>query len=313
MCLLNDFISHERLKGFQHESIEAKRRHVQRFIAFIGKEVLKATSEDVCRYLDSLCLSTEKINLHHTHIRQFYDFLIESGTCITNPAQGYLRQTKSTKQPPEVLTEQEVKDMLIAAVRRYIRRKHDLLMKRDRAILEMLYSSGLRMCEVISLNIDDIDIEHREISIVHAKGGTERIVPIGEAALEALEAYLEERSKLLTLGDTEALFLSKIGKRISRPSFMRIIYRRKREAGITTPGATHLFRRSCASHLLAHGAPIQAIGRLLGHECIDTTERYTKVSEPDLRDVFLDSHPRALVLRRTEPVEVSAVEAREVK
>jgi site-specific recombinase XerD len=294
MCLLNDFISHEQLKGFQHESIEAKRRHVQRFIVFTGKEALKATAEDVCRYLDSLCFSTEKINLHHTHIRQFYDFLIESGTCITNPAQGYLRQTKSTKQPPEVLTEREVKDMLTAAVRRHIRTKHDLLMKRDRAILEMLYSSGMRMCEVIALNIDDIDIAHREISIVHAKGGTDRIVPIGEAALEALEAYVEAREKFLTpSGDEEALFLSKIGRRISRPSFMRVIYRRKREAGITTPGATHLFRRSCASHLLAHGAPIQAIGRLLGHECIDTTEHYTQVSEPDLRNVFQESHPRA--------------------
>jgi site-specific recombinase XerD len=138
MCLLNDFITHEQLKGLQHESIETKRRHVQRFIDFTGKDALKATSEDVCRYLDSLCLSTEKINLHHTHIRQFYDFLIENGTCITNPAQTYPRKTRSTKQPPEVLTEQEVKDMLIAAVRRYIRRKHDLLMKRDRAILEML-------------------------------------------------------------------------------------------------------------------------------------------------------------------------------
>jgi integrase/recombinase XerD len=306
MRLLNDFISHEQLKGFQHESIQAKQRHVQRFIVFIGKKVLKATSEDVCRYLDSLTLSPEKINLHHTHIRQFYDFLIESGTCITNPTQGYLRQTRSTKQPPDVLTEREVKDMLTAAVRRHIRRKRNSIMKRDRAILEMLYSSGLRMCEVISLNVDDIDVEHREISIVHAKGGTERIVPIGEAALEALEAYVEARPRLLApSGDEEALFLSKIGKRISQPSFMRIIYRRKREAGITTPGATHLFRRSCASHLLAHGAPLQAIGRLLGHECIDTTEHYTRVFEPDLWKVFRDSHPRALVL--------SAVEAREVK
>jgi integrase/recombinase XerD len=294
MRLLNDFITHERLKGFEHESIEAKRRHVQRFIAFIGKGALQAASEDVSRYLDSLTLSPEKINLHHTHIRQFYDFLIESGTCITNPAQGYLRKTRNTKQPPEALTEQEVKDMLTAAVRHYIRRKHELIIKRDRAILEMLYSSGLRMCEVISLNVDDVDIEHREISIVHAKGGTERIVPIGEAALEALEAYVEARPLLLApSGDEEALFLSKIGKRISRPSFMRIIYRRKREAGISTPGATHLFRRSCASHLLAHGAPLQAIGRLLGHECIDTTEHYTRVWEPDLRKVFRESHPRA--------------------
>jgi len=303
--MLNDFVSHEQLKGFHHESIETKRRHVQRFIAFTGNGALKATSEDVCRYLDSLTLSPEKINLHHTHVRQFYDFLIESGTCITNPAQGYPRKTQSIKQPPEVLTEREVKDMFIAAVKRHIRTKRESIMKRDRAILEMLYSSGLRMCEVISLNVDDVDIAHREISIVHAKGGTERIVPIGEAALEALEAYVEARPKLLKLaGDTEALFLSKIGKRISRPSFMRIIYRRKREAGITTPGATHLFRRSCASHLLVHGAPIQAIGRLLGHECIDTTERYTRVSEPDLREVFRESHPRALTLSRVETREV---------
>jgi len=220
MCLLNDFITHEQLKGFQYESIEAKRKHVQRFVAFTGTEVLKATLEDVCRYLDSLCLSTEKINLHHTHIRQFYDFLIDQGVCISNPAQGYSRKTQSMKQPPEVLTEQEVKDMLTAAVRRHIRRKHDLLMKRDRAILEMLYSSGLRMCEVISLNVDDIDIEHREISIVHAKGGTERIVPIGEAALEALEAYVEARPRLLTpSGDEESPVLEQ-NRQENQPAFI---------------------------------------------------------------------------------------------
>jgi site-specific recombinase XerD len=294
MSLLNDFITFERLKGFRHESIETKRRHVQRFIAFTGKDTLKATSEDVSRYLDSLSISAEKINLHHTHIRQFYDFLIDQGVCIINPACRVPRRIERKEKESAILTEQEVKDMLRASMRRHTYQKHEPIMKRDRAILELLYSSGLRMCEVISLNVDDINIEHQEISIFHAKGDTERIVPIGEAALEALEEYLEARPKLLKpAGDTEALFLSKIGRRISQPSFMRIIYRRKREAGITTPGATHLFRRSCASHLLVHGAPTQAISRLLGHECIDTTEHYTQVSEPDLREVFRESHPRA--------------------
>ncbi len=306
MSLLNDFIIHERLKGFRHESIETKRKHLKRYMAFINKDVLQATREDVSRYLDSLSLSAEKTNLHHTHIRQFYDFLIDQGACIINPARRLVRRIERKEKEAVTLTEQEIKDMLNASMRRHLYQKYEPIMKRDRAILEMLYSSGLRMCEVISLNVDDIDIEHQEISIFHAKGDKERIVPIGEAALEALEAYLEARPKLLKpAGDIEALFLSKIGKRISQPSFMRIIYRRKLEAGITTPGATHLFRRSCASHLLTHGAPTQAISRLLGHEFIDTTQHYTRVSEPDLREVFRQSHPRARML--------GTVEAREVK
>ena len=293
MSLLNDFIICESLKGLQPETIETKRKYVERFLAFRTKDILQITSEDVSRYLDSLALSPEKVNLHHTHIRQFYDFLIDQGTCIVNPTRGISRRKERRKNLPVTLTEREVKDIFIASVSRHIRTKYKPIMKRDRAILELLYSSGLRMCEVISLNIDDIDIAHGEINIYHAKGDRERIVPLCSSAQEALETYLQERPKLLKRNEAEALFLSKLGRRISRTSFMRIIYRRKAEAGITRQGATHLFRRSCASHLLKYGAPLPAIRKLLGHESTDTTERYIGVSDTDLQDIFNESHPQA--------------------
>ena len=165
-------------------------------------------------------------------------------------------------------------------------------MKRDRAILELLYSTGIRMTELVNLDIDDIDFEEREVTILYGKGDKERIVPAGDEALTVVREYLALREKYFKPGnDFDALFLGRQGGRLSAISVRRMILRRKSEAGISTKGTTHAFRRSFASHILAHGAPLPVIGMILGHTSLDTTTGYTLVDD-DLHRVYRESHPR---------------------
>jgi len=301
MQLLNDFIDHECLKGYSEETIRIKRTNIMRFLSFNGLEFRKATCEDILRFIDDLQvkgISSVKINLHLSHLDQFYNFLIEKETVLVNPV-SFIPRIKCSRNHSGIFSEQEIKEMFISS-NTFRKRKSGAIMKRDLAILELLYSTGIRMHELVNLDIDDIDFEEREVSIYHGKGDRERLVPVGDEALVVLRDYLSIRDKRFKAGnDGDALFLSRQGGRLSALSVRRMIHRRKLEAGIAKKGANHAFRRSFASHILAHGAPLPVIGAILGHTSLETTTGYTLVDD-DLRRVHHESHPRAC----TEPVEV---------
>ena len=169
---------------------------------------------------------------------------------------------------------------------------HTPLGIRDRAIMELLYSTGIRRGELTSLDCGDVDYCGSEIMVRMGKMDKERIVPVGEAALRALLCYLEVREYFLR-DENKALFLSMRGRRIHGTTIGMRIVMWKKKAGVATRGRAHAFRHSCASHLLKNGAPITAIQRILGHENLSTTQRYTHIMKDDLKEAHKYAHPKA--------------------
>lgn len=169
-------------------------------------------------------------------------------------------------------------------------------LRRDRAILEMLYSSGLRVSELTGLNLSDID-RAQEILRVRGKGRKERIVPFGSKAFKALDSYLPVRAMIMqktrVRSDYEAVFLSSFGRRIATRSVQRIVRKYAREAGIGWNLHPHSFRHAFATHLLADGADLRSIQELLGHSSLSTTQKYTHATIRQLMEVYDKAHPRA--------------------
>jgi integrase/recombinase XerC len=169
-------------------------------------------------------------------------------------------------------------------------------LRRDRAILEMLYSSGLRVSELTGLNLSDID-RAQEILHVRGKGRKERIVPFGSKAFKALDAYMPVRAMIMqktrVRSDYEAVFLSSFGRRIATRSVQRIVGNYAREAGLSWHMHPHSFRHAFATHLLADGADLRSIQELLGHSSLSTTQKYTHATIRQLMEVYDKAHPRA--------------------
>ncbi len=163
---------------------------------------------------------------------------------------------------------------------------------RDKALLELLYSSGLRISEASNLRIDDIDLEG-EFVRCRGKGQKERIIPLGSIAIKWLREYVSGARFAFVKGDTRWLFLRKGGGRLSRVSMWKIVRKYAKQAGIRKKISPHTFRHSFATHLLEGGADLRSIQEMLGHSSITTTEIYTHVSTKHLREVFKESHPRA--------------------
>ena len=182
------------------------------------------------------------------------------------------------------MTEEEVKKLIESA---FAKAPDDLLAFRDRAILESFYSSGLRISEVVGLNVDDVDFISGVLKI-RGKGKKERIVPVGEAALGAMKKYLDKKKK-----ETEAVFLNKNSRRITTRGVMDIVTKYLRLAGIKPGVSAHTFRHSFATHLLNRGADLRTVQELLGHANLSTTQIYTHLTTERLKSVYDKAHPHA--------------------
>jgi len=291
---LKDFISYEELKGYTPDTIRRKEQYLKRYLSFINhhQSVTKETIQNFITYLHEEHKSPEKISLHITYINQFYNFLIERDITRVNPASTIDKPLTIKPSPSYLFTEDEIK-LLFTASMTHHKRKSIIIMVRDRAIMELFYSTGMRLSELTQLDVNDIDIKNREVKILHGKGLKQRIVPIGEKALYYLKQYLEIRHYFIKLNkEYNALFISREGNRLAGLSIRRMIHRRKKEAHITTKGTTHIFRRTCATHMITHGAPIESISKLLGHELLQTTEQYTIIDIHDLKEKHKTFHPR---------------------
>jgi integrase/recombinase XerC/integrase/recombinase XerD len=221
-------------------------------------------------------------------IRSFYRHLVDRGEIEASPA-DLVASPKRDQYLPRVLKEDEVAALLDSIP------ASTPLELRDRAIFELAYATGLRAEELTTLDLGDVDFDAEELR-VHGKGGKERVVPLGEQAGRALNAYLERgRSKLAReRNPTEsAIFLSKSGRRLGTPDLRRRMHGWARRAG-APPGATpHTLRHSFATHLLEGGADLRTIQELLGHSTISTTQTYTRIESRRLKRVYARAHPRA--------------------
>lgn len=219
-------------------------------------------------------------------IRSFHAFLLREGISESLPT-GRLESPRFPRRLPRVLNVAQVESLLETPV------ASDARGARDRAMLETLYATGMRISELTGLNVPDLDLHEREVR-VYGKGGKERIVPLGSQAESALEYYLQwGRPKLLKSGGEKALFLNHRGGRLTRQGAWKIILGYAEKAGLTGLMTPHTLRHSFATHMLENGADLRSIQELLGHASISTTQIYTHVSRDQLRDIYLKAHPRA--------------------
>jgi site-specific recombinase XerD len=219
-------------------------------------------------------------------VRGLYGFLVRTERAGQNPAE-LVSSPKRSQKLPKVLTTEQMRSLLerIPA--------HTPLELRDRAMLELAYSCGLRCEEIVNLDADSIDFETEQLRVL-GKGSKERILPVGEPAQRALRRYLDRgRRALATDPREQALFLSKSGRRLSNSDVTRRLGLWTREAALAAGVSPHALRHSFATHLLEGGADLRTIQELLGHASISTTQIYTRVDAARLRDTYAASHPRA--------------------
>jgi integrase/recombinase XerD len=226
-------------------------------------------------------------------IRMLHRFLVDEGVREDDPT-GELEGVRVPAGLPKPLSEAEVTSVLEAVT------GSDPVSLRDRAMLEFLYATGARIGEVCGLSIGDIDLEHRTARL-YGKGSKERLVPVGRVAVEAMSEWLGERgrrhlepARFARRGDAEAVFLNQRGGRMSRQLAWSVVKTYGRRAGVDEAHLSpHVFRHSCATHLLDHGADLRVVQELLGHASVSTTQVYTKVSSERLMQVYRSAHPRA--------------------
>lgn len=271
-------------KNYSKHTILNYRLDLEDFGKFLGgSEIEKTDYLTLRKYLAALKekkIGTKTILRHLSSIRSFFKFLTRDGYIKTNPALS-ISSPKTEKHLPMFLTEDEVSRLLAAVV------PHDERGFRDRAILETFYSTGMRISELVGLNVQDIDFISG-VTKVMGKGRKERIVPIGEAALKAVRDYLEKRKK-----QADELFLNKNGRRITDRGVRGIVRKYIRLTSMRQGISPHTFRHSFATHLLNRGADLRSVQELLGHANLATTQIYTHLTTDRLKSVYDKAHPRA--------------------
>lgn len=248
----------------------------------------EADEEVLCNYIDWLRAagkSVATVSRNIASLKSFYTQLLNSGVVESNPT-GKLVPDKATQKLPQILTSKEVELLLEQP------ECNDLKGYRDRAMLELLYATGIRVSELISLDVSDVNLSVGVIRCVtHEK---ERMIPLYPAAIRALSEYVEVvRPQMIATPDEASLFVNVSGERMSRQGFWKIIKTYQNKAHIEKTITPHTLRHSFAAHLLENGADIHAIQEMLGHADISSTQIYSQLVKKQLKDVYNKAHPRA--------------------
>jgi integrase/recombinase XerD len=293
-------------RGLAVNSLAAYRRDLRRYAAFLRANDATDPSrirEDVVhayvRHLETLedddgrrRLAASSVARAVVAVRSFHRFCAREGFVERDPSE----EVGAPRVPagiPKALDEEEV-DRLLHAVT-----GNEPRAQRDRALLELLYGTGIRISEAVGLDVDDLDLDDGTLRVL-GKGSKERVVPIGRGARVAVDTYLRDGRLVLRrararrmVRDAEAIVLNARGGRISRQSCWAIVRRAGERVGLDARLSPHVLRHSCATHMLDHGADLRVVQELLGHASISTTQVYTKVSPERLRAAYDAAHPRA--------------------
>lgn len=258
-----------------------------------GVEIEKVDRMAIRKYLSFLHRKNKKSSMARkiSTLRSFFKYLVREQVILSNPAKS-VSTPKVEKTLPTTLTVDEAFRLMESP--KSISKKTSLegvkgKMLRDRAILELLYSSGLRVSELVGLNSNQLDLDLGIVRVM-GKGRKERIVPVGVKAIEVLNAYLEERGMLK---GEEPIFVNSLGGRLTARSVGRLIKKYSRHSGIFRKISPHSLRHTFATHLLDAGADIREIQEMLGHSSLSTTQRYTHISMGKLMEVYDKAHPRS--------------------
>src|SRR5690625_3575157 len=292
---LEDFLHHLRIeRGLAENTLISYRRDLQRYMQYLIKEQEFNKWKDVQRYdivaflhrIKESGKSTATISRTISSIRSFHQFLIRD-QLVQHDASMYIETPKPERLLPSIISSEEVDKLLDI-------KERTPLALRNKAMLELLYATGLRVTELVTLNVSDL---HLTMGFVRClgKGSKERIVPLGNVAKDAVEVYLSNaRSRLVKRNSNEnVLFVNQHGRPLTRQGFWKVLKALARNAGIKQTITPHTLRHSFATHLLENGADLRAVQEMLGHADISTTQIYTHVTKARLKDIYQTHHPRA--------------------
>ena len=299
-ALVLDYLAHlEFERGLSRNTLSAYRTDLLqfgRFLAERGKDATDAAGQDLSDFLAELATgdgngtppcSTATVHRKAACLRSFYRHLRREDLISDDPA-AKLPTPRRGKKLPEVLSYSEVQKLLAQP------RGDDRTVSRDRALLELMYASGLRASETIGLEISDIDIESGVLR-ARGKGSKERLVPVGGKALAAVRMYLRSgRPELVGDSDERKLFVNFRGGPLTRQGLYKIVLRHAESAGLKGRMSPHTLRHSFATHLLSGGCDLRSVQEMLGHADLSTTQLYTHLSGEELKEAYFKAHPRAV-------------------
>jgi tyrosine recombinase XerC len=285
---INKYLAHiEHDRDFSSQTLRAYRNDLHQYLSFLVDEgcrelgnVSRLLLRGFLAFLKKQGYSKATIARKLVSIRSLYKFLCREGILKFNPVEN-IRTPKLDRKLPGFMSINEVESLLnLPAL-------NTLPGIRDRAIMETLYSTGMRVSELVGINVADVDF-FNEVVKIRGKGKKERLQPIGKHALDAIKSYIAKRGS-----DNEALFLNKRGGRLTERSVARMLEKYVKKAGLSLNISPHTFRHSFATHLLDRGADLRSVQELLGHANLSTTQIYTHITTERLKQVYDKAHPRA--------------------
>ena len=284
-----EFLKNE--KQSSENTLQSYERDILQFDKYLNENKLnytKITSNDIKDYLSYLQKEgkkTSSISRCLASIRAFYQYENRVKKVKTNPTEN-IKAPKVEKHAPSILSSQEVELLLEQP------KNVDLKGTRDKAMLEFAYATGMRVTEIISLNLSDVNIENSTVAC--KTNNKQRVIPLGSLSLKALQEYIENARPILVKDENEeALFVNINGRRLTRQGFWKIVKYYKEQAHITKDITPHVLRHSFATHLLQNGADLKSIQTMLGHSDISSTQVYMQFQDDSIRNIYRKAHPRA--------------------
>ncbi len=282
--LINDFKNYLELeRNYSNNTSLSYVKDVTLFSDFIKKDLLLVDKKDIEKYIRSLNKSSKTISHVISSLKSFYNYYMRMGNIKSNPTDE-IDRPKIEKKIPEFLTLEEISSLLNFKV-------NNEFEARNKAILELLYSSGLRISELTSLELSNIDLDECLVRVM-GKGSKERIVPLGDYAIEALKEYIYFYRPMLNKNNSSYIFLNNRGGILSRQFIFKVIKEECIKKGIRKNVSPHTLRHTFATHLLKNGADLRIIQELLGHENLSTTQIYTHLTNDKLKHDYEDYFPR---------------------
>lgn len=273
-------------KKYSENTVKSYNRDLIKFKEYFkNKNASNITKKDIQKYIDHLNKNLEprSISRNISTLKSFYKYLKINKIVDQNPMDT-INNPKTKKTLPKVLSEEEVNKLLDIDL-------NNDFDYRNKAMLELMYSSGLRVSELINLKVNDIDLNNESVRI-YGKGSKERIIPLNEYTVEALNQYItNHRRELFKHGENNYLFLNNHGNPMTRQGFFKILKKIAQEKNIKTEFSPHTLRHSFATHLLKYGADLRSIQELLGHSDISSTQIYTHVTNEKLQKNYEEYHP----------------------
>ena len=278
-------------KKVSKNTLQSYERDILQFDKYLSDKKMnysKINQEDIKEYLNHLQeigKKTSSISRSLASIRSFYQYESRVKKIKNNPTEG-VQAPKVEKHAPSILSSQEVELLLDQP------KDVDLKGTRDKAMLEFAYATGMRVTEMISLNIGDVDVENA--TVVCKTANKQRVIPLGSMSLKALKEYIEDARPILVRDEEEkALFVNINGRRLTRQGFWKIVKYYKDQAHITKDITPHVLRHSFATHLLQNGADLKSIQTMLGHSDISSTQVYMQFQDDSIKNIYRKAHPRA--------------------